>query len=344
MTETSDVLPAIYTNVAGEVIARVIGEFYDIGPVVRCQLLIRGNNDVYAFRTAEGGRYVARLSHLRVRGPSNAAYETALLAFLRAAGAPVAAAIPARDGRLWRLLKAWEGERAFTVFEHLLGRPAGIDPADAAAQGAALAQIHREAAAFDGERSLYRNDLDSILREPMRRLRDVPYLKADLRARIDAVAGRVEARLAPLLSELDWRACHGDPLSVNAHVRVLEDGSLTAAYFDFENAGPSWVAHDLAMYFERIARRGAVGAFDDGQRLQWSAFVQGYERVRRIGAQDYAAIAAFAPVRRLYWPADFAGRIHEWGSSNLQPTWIETHLDAAERWLDVEMPPLSEGD
>ncbi len=338
-SKVPDVLPAIYTNVAGEVIGGVVGELYELGPVVRCQLIIRGNNDVYAVRTADGGRYIARLSHQRARGPSNVAYETALLAFLKEAGAPVAAAIPARDGRLWRLLQAWEGERAFAVFEHLPGRPAGVDPADAAAQGQALAQIHRDAASFDGAPSLYENDLDAILRQPMRRLMDVPYLKDDLRARIEHVAGRVEARLTPLLDRLDWRICHGDPLGVNAHVRTLESGALAAVYFDFENACPSWVAHDLAMYFERIARRGQVATFDEAQQRQWSAFVEGYQRVRRIAANDYAAIAAFAPVRRLYWPADFAGRIHEWGSSNLQPAWIATHLDAAERWLDVETPP-----
>jgi Ser/Thr protein kinase RdoA (MazF antagonist) len=337
-SKAEEVLSAIYTNVAGDVIGDIVSELYDLGPVLRCQLIVRGNNDVYLVRTATG-RYVARLSHRQVRGPSNIAYETALLAFLKAADAPVAAAIAARDGRLWWLLTAPEGERAFAIFEHLPGQAAGVEPADAAAQGEALAQIHRDAAGFDSEPSLYRNDLDAILRQPMRLLIDVPYLKDDLRARIERVAGQVEARLAPLLEGLDWRVCHGDPLGVNAHVRPTDDGSLVAAYFDFENACPSWVVHDLAMYFERIARRGAVGTFDEAQQRQWRAFVEGYERVRHIGANDYAAIAAFAPVRRLYWPAYFAGRIHEWGSSNLQPAWVATHLDAAERWLDVETPP-----
>ena len=92
-----DVLPAIYTNVAGEVIGGIVSELYHLGPVLRCQLIVRGNNDVYLMRTATS-RYVARLSHHQVRGPSDVAYETALLAFLKAAGAPVAAAIAAGTG------------------------------------------------------------------------------------------------------------------------------------------------------------------------------------------------------------------------------------------------------
>ena len=69
------------------------------------------------------------------------------------------------------------------------------------------------------------------------------------------------------------------------------------------------------------------------------AFLRATSASGRIGANNYAAVAGFAPVRRPHWPAYFAGRVHEWGSSNLQPAWVATHLDAAERWLASETPP-----
>ena len=93
-TPALPVLKAIYSTVAATEIARVIQETYPLGAVAFCELIRRGFNDVYDVRFESGERCAARLAGLRTRGPSNAAYEGALLAHLQTAGVAVAAAIP----------------------------------------------------------------------------------------------------------------------------------------------------------------------------------------------------------------------------------------------------------
>src|ERR1700677_4895799 len=102
-------LDVVYSTLSAPAISRLVEQHYDLGPIAACHLVKRGFNDVYVLTIADGTRWIARLSDLRARGPSNIAYETAFIAHLKAAGLTVSAAVPGKDGALWREVAAPDG-------------------------------------------------------------------------------------------------------------------------------------------------------------------------------------------------------------------------------------------
>jgi Ser/Thr protein kinase RdoA (MazF antagonist) len=331
------VLPAIYSNVPAAAIAEIVSRDYGLGALAWARFISRGNNDVYGLRTTDGRRYIARLNHRRIRGPSNTAFETTFLAYLKAAGAPVAAAVPARDGTLWRMLAAAEGEREFAVFEHFPGVAPQMEAGDYRVFGRTLGQVLSSAHSFDGAGSLYRNDLERVLWDPARRLAAVPYFDDAMRASISACADCVGARLSPLLDALAWQVGHGDAAPVNCHIFGREAGR-TGGMIDFEEAAPTWMAHEISHVLFHLTRFSEPGVYSDEQRRLWAAFLEGLCAELPLADRDLEAIIAFVPVRWILWAAFFADRLDDWGSANLQPGWLRGQLVKTERWLQAEAP------
>ena len=112
----------VYATPSEDAVARLVDERYDLALPLECQLLNRGFNDIYRVVTATGERRIFRLSHRRARGAADVATETAFLAHLDAAGVPVAAAVPTREGALHLRARSAEGEREGVLFLDLGGR------------------------------------------------------------------------------------------------------------------------------------------------------------------------------------------------------------------------------
>lgn len=94
-------LPIIYATASADAVADFVTAHYVLDGLSACSFLNRGFNDTYAPRDAGGAQFILRLSSPRVRGPADVAAETAFIAYLDAAGIPVAAPVPARTGALF---------------------------------------------------------------------------------------------------------------------------------------------------------------------------------------------------------------------------------------------------
>jgi Ser/Thr protein kinase RdoA (MazF antagonist) len=94
--------------------------------------------------TAGGTEYVLRRYNRR-HDPAGTAYEHEVLRYLAGRGWPVAAPLPADDGRT---VVGWEGER-YALFPFLPGEPARYGNRDALRlKGRTLARLHRDLAAW----------------------------------------------------------------------------------------------------------------------------------------------------------------------------------------------------
>jgi Ser/Thr protein kinase RdoA (MazF antagonist) len=236
---------------------------YALGEILDCALLRRGFNHVYGLRFADGRRAVARLSAERPRGAPNTDYEAALLAHLKAAGAAVAATLRARDGVAVTMALP-EGARTLMLFEHLEGDLPGESLADIEATGRGLALLHEAGRDYRGPASRYVLELPQLLGESLQRLRTAPTMDDALRTDFTAIAKRLEARIAamPALSRV---ACHGDCHGSNNLMTEGPQGTRVASFFDFDDAGPGWLAYELCVYLghpaahrrRRTRRRGA---------------------------------------------------------------------------------------
>ena len=309
----------VYSTPLEEAAARFISEHYALAAPVDCRMLNRGFNDIYLVKAAED-RYVFRLSHRRARGAADVATETAFLAHLDWMRVPVAAPIPTRAGALFVHGLSPEGLRQGVLFRALDGRaPDPNSAADARANGATLAMVHEAAKSFSAASPLYRLDLDHLLRKPLARIRESGTFESDAAsADLEATASRVAKAIESL--DLTWTHCHGDCHGFNARMT----GAGVAAFFDFDDGGPGYLAYDVAVFL------WAKVSF--GRRLQamWRAFIEGYRTVRLLAPNDFGAVHAFVIVRHIWLMGEYASRGREWGSESIQ--WIARETEFLKAW------------
>jgi Ser/Thr protein kinase RdoA (MazF antagonist) len=309
-------LEPLYTTIGAASVAEFVADHYALPRPLDCRMLNRGFNDVYLVVAADGARYVVRLSHHRVRGAADAGTETDFLKHLAQAGVPVAVPVPARDGALYVRAAAPEGVREGVLFHALDGRaPEAASAADARANGVTLARLHNAADSYHATAPLYRLDLDHLLHRPLARVLDSGIVDdPDVSAGLDAIAARTAAMIAAFPS-LTWTHCHGDCHGFNACITAAGE----AAFFDFDDGGPGYLAYDLAVFL------WAKISFGRKLHALWDAFIDGYRSMRPIQAADFEAAHAFVIIRHIWLMGEYASRGRECGSEPVK--WIGRELD-----------------
>lgn len=318
-------------------VARLVERHYAVGQVAGCQLLRRAFNEVYEITLAGCGRYAARLSALRRRGPANVEYEVSMLQHVRERGGPAAAPVMTRAGSPCVWLPLPEGERALVLFEFV----EGVLPESAQEMeitGAGLARLHTAAEGYAGPESRYRLGIEHLLRMPLGWLLAAPTAGNALRAQFSALAQALEERLAdaPALSTV---ACHGDCHGGNNFIQRPADGAATTSFFDFDDAGPGFLAYDLAVLPWSLLMRKSLAAPDADALEKWQRFLLGYRSQRAIPEADAAAIPVFVAVRHFWLMGEYASRAHHWGSQMIPASWLRKQVDLLRSWQELQTPP-----
>jgi Ser/Thr protein kinase RdoA (MazF antagonist) len=284
-------------------------------------MLNRGFNDLYLVVTATDERYVFRLSHHRARGVADVRTETDFMAHLARSGVPIAAPLQTHDGTLFVRGRSPEGVREGVLFCALGGRtPDAASIADARANGVTLAMLHNAADSHCAMEPLYRLNLDHLLHRPLARVQEFrSAVNADASADLENIAARTAERIESF-TDLTWTHCHGDCHGFNA--RITDAGD--AAFFDFDDGGPGYLAYDLSVFL------WAKISFGRKLHAMWDAFVEGYRAVRPITAADYEAAHAFVIVRHIWLMGEHASRAREWGSEPVN--WIARELEFLRSW------------
>ncbi|MGE4240642.1 phosphotransferase enzyme family protein [Ramlibacter sp.] len=325
------------TTPTGEAIARAVRDGFEVGDIARCALLRRGFNHVYGLEFEDGRRLVARLSAHRPRGEPNVEYEAALLAHLKRAGVGVAASLPARDGSAALSMALPEGPRPLMLFEHLEGDPPADSLPDIEATGRCLAEMHDAAASYDGPPSRYRLELPFLLDNPVRLLHTAPTMDDALRADYAAAAQRLSERIAALPG-LERVHCHGDCHGSNNFMTDGPGGRRIASFFDFDDAGPGFLAFELAVYLWAMHPRKPGKLLEGDELDRWRAYLKGYRSVRKLEDADFEAIALFVSVRQLWLFGEYAGRLDVWGTQSIPTAWLRKQVELLGAWLDLRTP------
>jgi Ser/Thr protein kinase RdoA (MazF antagonist) len=284
-------------------------------------MLNRGFNDIYLVVTATNERYVFRLSHHRARGVADVRTETDFMAHLGRSGVPIAAPVQTREGTLF--VRGWspEGVREGVLFRALEGRaPDAASIADARANGVTLAMLHNAAVSHTASEPLYRLDLDHLLRRPLARVQEFrSVVKTSAGSDLEEIAARAAEKIETF-DDLTWTHCHGDCHGFNA--RITDAGK--AAFFDFDDGGPGYLAYDLSVFL--------WAKISFGRKLfpMWDSFVDGYRSVRPITETDLEAAHVFVIIRHIWLMGEYASRAREWGSEPVN--WITRELEFLKSW------------
>ncbi|MGC2087721.1 MAG: phosphotransferase [Bradyrhizobium sp.] len=313
-------LEPLYTTCRAETIGRFVVEHYPLPAPLACRMLNRGFNDNYLITAASGERYVFRLSHHRARGGADVGTETDFIMHLARSGVPVATPVPTCVGALFVGAAAPEGVREGVLFRALDGRaPEAASIANARANGVTLAMVHNAAESYRAAAPLYRLDLDHLLRRPLARIQEFRReIATDASAELHQLAERTAAQIEAM--DLTWTHCHGDCHGFNAHINAAGD----AAFFDFDDGGPGYLAYDLAVFL------WAKVSFGRKLHTLWDAFVDGYRTIRPITSADFEAAHAFVIVRHIWVMGEYASRAGEWGSEPV--AWINRELEFLSGW------------
>lgn len=334
MSGAPDPLPVSYATATAEGVAAFVGARYGLaGPT--CTFLNRGFNDCYAVDACDGARFVLRVSGERARGPADVAAETAFLAHLDAAGVPVAAAVPTRDGALFTTAPLPCGPRAAVLFRYAEGRRPGLDdPEDAGRQGVTLARIHDAADRYPGrDGGRQRLDLDHLLHRQAAAVLALGLAPPQARADFAALVERLAEELGRLDPTLARTRCHGDCHGLNARIATAGPRAGQAVFFDFDDGGFGYLAYDLAVHL------WAQVSFGRRRHAVWRAFRAGYGSVRTVAAPDEAAVPWFVPVRHIWLMGEYAGRLAEWGHETLSGAWLEREVAFLLDWERDRLGP-----
>lgn len=321
--------------------ARAIGALvearYALGPVVDAEFLRRSFNQVYRLTFASGQRVVARLSAERPRGPSNAAFEAAVLAHWHAHGCSVSRCLPTAAGDVAVAVALPEGERPLMLFEFLDGEFTGEALPDVAAFGRGLAVLHQAGQSYSGVPSLYALDLAHLLVRPLQRLLQAPTMTAELRPQFEVLAQRLHSRilaLGPLTQVLG----HGDAHGQNNFVVNGPHGERQAAFFDFDDAGPGYLAYELAVYAWSMHPHSVDGVMSDKAQARWRHFLSAYREMGAVSQTDLAAMPLFMAVRHIWLLGEYAGRVPVWGTQAMPTDYLRRQAATLTQWENLTLP------
>ena len=259
----------------GAAIAGIVSKNYPFGDVVECELLRRSFNQVYGLKFSDGRRAVARLSAERPRGAPKTGYEAALLGHLRARKVPIADCLRTTGGAVAMMVTLPEGERPLMLFEHLEGEMTGDALPDVEAFGRGLALLHDAADDFVTANSHYTLDLNYLLEQPLQRLLGAPTMTEELKTQFTEIGNRLHQRISSMHG-LTNVVCHGDAHGQNNFVSDSQSKGQgrerIASFFDFDDAGPGYLAFELAVYAWSMHPRSVSGQLDEKALARWQHF------------------------------------------------------------------------
>ncbi|MDP3885838.1 phosphotransferase enzyme family protein [Hydrogenophaga sp.] len=331
-----DLVPA-HTTAATTSIARWVEQHYGI-QVQHCHLIRRGLNDNYALRSIDGKHYVVRLYSIRPRGEFNVSFEVSLLVHLDAHGVGVAAPVQTANGCTHVPLQFPEGPRAMALFQHAEGSlPDSLE--DFELTGKVLAHIHRVAHDYAGPPSRYTLNGHHLAGQTLEYLRVYPDLDTELLETYHQRVAQLLDELGQVESELTRVVCHGDTHGFNNHVGTDAAGARRAVFFDFDDAGPGFLAYDLSVLPWSYLTRKVLKEPDALLLDRWAHYLCGYRSGGgEISKADMAALPMFVQLRHLWNMGEGIGRLHHWGTSTMPADWLKKQVDVLAAWKGLDLP------
>jgi len=327
-------LEPTYATPSAEAVASLAAAQFGLPSPIRCILLNRGFNDCFELTAQDGKRYVLRVSGRRLRGVADVRSETEFLRHLVRKGVLANAPTAAIDGSFWSCATLPQGECPIVLFERLEGRaPDPQSLADAGAHGGTLARIHNAAASFTQDAPCrYRLDLEHLLHRPLRAILALDGLSETIRTELSGLAQRLGDEVAAR-GDLEETYCHGDCHGYNARIVTTGPRAGEAAFFDFDDGGPGYLAYDLAVFL------WACVSFGRREHAKWRAFAAAYRAARPGSERSLEAAHLFVPIRHIWMLGEYAARTLEWGSQSASPDWIGRQLAFLGDWETKAIHP-----
>ncbi len=227
--------------------------------------------------------------------------------------------------------------RALALFRHAEGTtPDTLDEFELT--GRTLAHIHEAARDYAGPPSRYTLDGHHLAGRTLGYLKAYPELDAQLLETYGQLMQRLVEELAAAENGLTRVVCHGDTHGFNNHVATDAAGVKQSVFFDFDDAGPGFLAYDLSVMSWSYLFRKGLKEPDDTLRERWTHYLRGYRAGGgEVSERDVAALPLFIQLRHLWNLGEAAGRLHHWGMSSVPVDWLRKQVDVLEAWKGLDL-------
>jgi Ser/Thr protein kinase RdoA (MazF antagonist) len=318
-------------------IAAFVQAHYGLGEVIESEFLRRSFNQVYRLEFASGRRVVARLCADRPRGGPNALFEAAVLEHWAQLGCQVSRCVKTATNEVAVQVPLPEGPRTLMLFEYLDGEFTGPEAPDIQAFAQGLAALHTCGESYQGPRSAYALDLNHLLLKPLERLLRAPSMTGELRSKFEELGLRLNDEILAM-GELSHVMCHGDAHGQNNFITTNGEGKRQAIFFDFDEAGPGYLAYELAVYPWNLYPRMPDEDVSNKVQTRWKNFIAAYRDRRPVADADLAAIARFMAVRQFWLLGEYAGRVPVWGSQTMTAGQLHRQVQLLRQWEMLQLP------
>ncbi|MDR7376071.1 Ser/Thr protein kinase RdoA (MazF antagonist) [Rhodoferax ferrireducens] len=116
------------------------------------------------------------------------------------------------------------------------------------------------------------------------------------------------------------------------------EGQRQAVFFDFDEAGPGYLAYELAVYPWSLYPRVPDGRASDKVEMRWKHYISAYRDKRPVADADLAAIARFMAVRQFWLLGEYAGRVPVWGSQAIPTDQLRRQVELLRQWEALQLP------
>ncbi len=294
-------VPILRSILSADALAAVLERAYGLSNV-RCQLIKAVILDTYQVLSSTGP-YILRVYPAQRRTVSAIRAELELLAYLHAAGVSVSMPIAQVTGEQLLAFEAPEGPRYGVLFTYAAGQPLSQQhtPLNVRAYGNLLAHVHTIADTLPHSLARPHLNLAMLLDQPLIELETVFGQRTADWTFLRQVAELVRPQIEALPTEAPWYGlCHGDTSSANVH--IAPDGRLTLFNFDF--CGPGWRVYDISTFL-----------IEEPEEMV-NAFLEGYQAVRRLMAEEQTCIPVFQVVQNIWVLGMRANYVNEWGTTH----------------------------
>jgi Ser/Thr protein kinase RdoA (MazF antagonist) len=320
---------------ANEILAR-----YPLREPIRCRFFRQSMSDVYWIDT-HGRSYVLKVYLHNRHSRQDIAAEISFVNDLLGCGVPVAAPLQNNDAEWLNEFNAPEGARYAVLFEAVTGaEPQETNLAHSRSFGQLAGRLHNCADRLSSEGKRYgRRHLDEkyLIEEPLRAIgQHFQYRPADL-AYLSSLGSDLSGELRRLVSRdsPEYGLCHGDLHTGNARF----DGRGQLTLFDMDSFGYGWRAIDIGVFHVSYDWQDLSQETRDKKDRFWAAFVDGYNRERRLRHNELVVAQLCLPIRHLelmgltirYWSPQI-------GTGWINDAYLDAHLDWFRRWAGEPRP------
>ena len=312
---------------------------HEIEPVLACwdevdgaraRLINYSENHTFQLDTPARGSFTLRIHRTGYQSRGSVESELAWLqALLRDTALPVPEPIPGRNGQVLQCFETGQGERMAVLFRHIPGsEPQPDDDLNGlfVTLGAYAATMHNHVTTWQRppafERQVWQAatilDSDGLWGD----WRMAPGVGSHNRPVLDRLDSALWLRLAAYGTSPDrYGLIHADMRLGN----LLVDGDKVTL-IDFDDCGFCWFAYDFAAAISFHETSAAAPALK-------AAWIDGYQSVRPLGAEDLAAIDTMVMLRRMALLAWIGSHAETSLARQHMPGFADGTAQLAERYL-----------